>query len=281
MPQASVARPMLRARVRRRGLRGWLFGCGVVSLACGGGRTVDDDSYPSRYARAVCEVMDRCCLQNGLEFDSGNCQLGAAGFVASGRERALAAGAVEDTMSQDQCIEAAVSLTSSCTPFAGDALTTFPCSRTWFGPRSTGEACTADVECASSNVGRGACYLLTDPAEDPVGVCVIETPEARVGDVCGAPPGLDPPLTLAVCRVSGLRCDVATHTCQRRREVGEECSFFEPCVGNAFCDASGLCVAALNAGTSCSEDQECLSGFCMDEICANNGVGRPLPCVGQ
>lgn len=254
----------------------------LVASACGSCHSGDgaDSSYAARYARAVCGVLGPCCSDNGLGFDHDGCVLGGAGFVQSGVDRAVAAGATLDTEAADACITGAVRLTKSCQPIASDPAVAAACARVFVGHGKPGAACSTDFDCERSKSDHGACQngSLADGGAAS-GICVLRVAPAVVGDGCLAPRG--GPFTVADCEASGLYCNVGSRACAEKQPPGAACGLLLPCAPGTHCDAGGHCAATLAAGEACTSDASCSSQLCLRGHCARNFPGSLAPCTGQ
>lgn len=51
------------------------------------------------------------------------------------------------------------------------------------------------------------------------------------------------------------------------------CASDADCAAGYFCDAANSCVAKKNNGDSCSDTNQCTSGFCVDGYCCNSSCG--------
>ena len=242
---------------------------GAVVVACSS--KSPDEKYASDFADAVCQSMEPCCTQNGFTFDKGNCELGSAGFVQSGNDAALKAGAVFDQQSADACVAAIRQLAQSCKSGADDPTLSAPCSHVWSGTKAAGSACTSDFDCAPG-AGRGVCLS---------NLCVVLTSGAKVGDTCssGSQP---PPASLADCKAAGLQCDaLGSKTCIAKTAIGASCGPLTTCVDGAFCDTtSNQCATTLATGTACTSNEQCTSKACISNKCAANDLGTSKPCNG-
>jgi len=257
---------------------------GAASMgACGGeeDERTPVEVYASQYGDATCAVWESCCRANGLSFDRGKCGLFAAIYIQGDVDRHVAAGATFDASAADACIKAAVEATRSCTKNEDNRETRGACAKVWSGPKKTGEKCKSDMECASSTAGAGVCVGASSTVE---GTCAVRTPNGELGDVCGKTPNAaEVPETVADCGPE-LQCNLLSQTCSARVALGgTNCGDFNPCEKGLFCDASGVCVAGLDAGAACDQNvpEQCKSRTCINGTCAENAVGTLTPCTGE
>ncbi len=251
----------------------------VASSGCHSGMA-EDDTYAARYARSVCAVLGPCCVANGLSFDRDACLRGGAGYVSSGVERAVAAGAVLDAEAADACITGAARLTKSCRPISSDPAVAAACGRAYVGRKQPGAACGADSECADRAPGHGSCQMGASGDGGPAGFCVVRSGPAAAGDGCLAP--AEGPFGVADCDATpGLYCNVLSGKCATKQAVGDACGLLLPCAEGAFCDDAGHCAPTLAAGSACATSAACASGLCLRGRCAQNAPGSLAPCTGQ
>jgi hypothetical protein len=120
-----------------------------------------------------------------------------------------------------------------------------PCAGVIKGPVAIGESCTSDRDCDGSagvscvrrgGQSRGSCQI-----PEPVGA----------GQRC-----LDP---RQVCP-DGFYCD--GNNCIAAKQPGEVCATTYECAPAGYCTPSSACAARVGVGTTCSVDDDCLSGLC-------------------
>jgi hypothetical protein len=128
------------------------------------------------------------------------------------------------------------------------------CSRLVDGETDEGDPCSSDFDC--NMVEENRCVIKPGFIE---GTCQI--PE----DVGGGERCDDP---AAVCE-EGFYCD--GRNCIAVLVDDEVCTNDAECGSAALCvlggDASGLCTPKHEAREACTTDQECLSGFCVNDTC--------------
>lgn len=276
MPRMRRARPFA-VRGRRPAFAGL---AAAFAVACGSDESKSPiELYATQYANAVCSAMEKCCTDNALTFDSNACELGGAGFVQRGVDENVAAGATFDADLADKCIAAAAAATAKCTTVAADPAANAACAIVFSGPKKAGEKCTADIECQSSTKGQGVCI---GAGNGMSGTCATKTPDAALGDVCGKTAAGPAPATVADCDANGFQCNILSQTCSPLVDLGGSCGQFNRCRSGLFCDDSGVCAAALDAGAVCSENrpEQCASGVCVRGKCGANAVGTPKACTG-
>lgn len=62
--------------------------------------------------------------------------------------------------------------------------------------------------------------------------------------------------------------EAASYTCRSYPSAGQSCAdSWGTCVEGSYCDQTLICRAQLAAGNACTEDEECLSYDCSDDLC--------------
>jgi hypothetical protein len=169
-------------------------------------------------------------------------------------------GAKFDPKAANECIAGLRQVVKACE--IGNAEVTLlndACSRVYAGTKKPGEACKANLECASSPEGRAYCVAWTKDA--PAGSCVIRKFPAASGDVCDTSTARP---VIAVCdsaETSELQCDEPTKTCKARIAIGESCATSaDGCVKGAYCNSkTRRCEPTLAAGAECGDTTDCSS----------------------
>ena len=151
-----------------------------------------------------------------------------------------------------------------------------------------------DDDCADCTTCDGAASCMpvadgTDPlndcdTQDPTtcgttGVCASGACELwGPFTVCGAATCSAATLTAQLCDGAGSCGSVgviscAPYTCNAAGDAcRESCQSNAHCVGTIQCDvSSGTCLSDLPLGSSCTQSNQCTSGFCVDGVCCENG----------
>jgi hypothetical protein len=119
-----------------------------------------------------------------------------------------------------------------------------------------GDAC-ADGGCCEDRF----CVAAGDPCGDPE-TCLSVTYTPR--GTC----------TAGTCR-PGTSVSCSPYRCGRDR-CADSCRDDGDCVGEAFCNAAGLCAGDLADGAPCDRREQCASGICARGVCCDRDC--PGPC---
>jgi hypothetical protein len=215
----------------------------------GSGRLRTETGFCTEWARAVCNanVIEAC------DFDVDACREWELQYCLE-----LIPPGYRSSSYAEDCIDAAKTAFSDATITAAEYSEVFQlggdCSRLVDGGASEGDPCSSDFDC--NMVEENRCVIKPGAVE---GTCQI--PE----DVGGGERCDD---AAAVCE-DGFFCE--SRNCLAVFEPGETCTNDAECGSAARCvlgdDNSGTCTEKLAAREACTTDLECLSGFCVNELC--------------
>jgi MYXO-CTERM domain-containing protein len=205
----------------------------VLLVGCGGGSgssTVTIQSFPQKYAEALCAKNFGCCdaaeLSGKTMATCVDMNETALTFLTTEIQASQAQGRASfDPKASGTCVDSLKAMT--CEEFKQGASANMTACMALIMPKvAMGGACTQPYECTTGNC-EGA-----DTTADPVvdGTCAAATPVVAVGASCAGN---------AAC-VEGAYCDFTTTTCQPRKGVGETCTSSDECT-NSCDDTTGKC----------------------------------------
>lgn len=289
---------------------GWL-GVLAVLVACGkaegGSGPVPREQLSARVAAIACEGLGSCCQSSGFTFDVANCKQLRAAQIDQNLLELDTASVEYDDRAAGECLDA-LAANSKCGGLDEDGAGA--CERIFRGTIALGEPCTTHEECreernqrvrciSDDRLGNGVCTLDEDGIPSRHGefaeACFTTCFE---GDDCSfgsAPvpvpgpgePAAQPAEPAACYRADGLWCDFGTGSpsCARLVPLGEPCTGYDSCAGEAFCAGdTGVCSAPRANRQPCSADDECQSGSCsFDGPALEPGAPDPIQsyCVEQ
>ncbi len=293
----------------------WVLGAVSVVAGCGksedGADPIPKAELPTRAASALCDSMSSCCSKSGYAFDSAGCKQYQSAEIAQNLAEYDPAKVAYDAQAAGDCLEAIASH-SACGDFDEDDAPA--CERVFLGKLAPGALCSNSQECRREPGQYVYCTSSDGLAPE---VCTVESPSpgttlgrGQAGDSCiiscnddncfgpGAPtepapgPGAAPipaPDPVACYRTDGLFCDAGM--CAPLIAVGQPCTSYEACRGEAFCNFNTqVCTAPLPNGEACEGDSQCQSGACNDappssdplapfQVCAPAGTVSAADCA--
>jgi hypothetical protein len=192
-------------------------------IGCGGSNNVSIESFPQKYAEALCSKNFECCDASELTGRSmstcvtDNQQVLA--FVVAEINTSQAQGrASYDPAASGTCIDSLKAM--SCDQFKQGIGGNMAACMAFITPKvALGGACTQGYECTTTNC-QGA---VTDPPMD--GMCAAAPVLADVNQSCAANECVDT-----------AYCESATTTCQPKKGAGETCVSSDECLNT--CDTA-------------------------------------------
>ncbi|MBC8072114.1 MAG: hypothetical protein IAG13_27585 [Deltaproteobacteria bacterium] len=234
--------------------------------------TVAFDDIEEHFDRAYCERMFECQCEQGRWFES----VGACEQSVRDQAEQLRAVPQGDGISYDPaCVGArvdaldALGCATELDPAADDCASRCPI---FHGERGVDEACSLDATNQYSDCAAGLSCNIQECDYDPV--TGAETCTGSCTDPCAPQPGGG----CGTCDQDSY-CDWNIEECVPLPRVGDSCSNSGRCFGDAFCDASAVCVAQVELGGPCSGHRQCESGYCPAGSCAAL-PGRGDSCAG-
>jgi hypothetical protein len=240
--------------------------------------------------------MEPCCASNGRPGDGGVCEasLHKSGFT---RDSALTAACLTEI---DQMASA-----SACVPDVANLQD--PCVRIFdepSGPRSPGQTCTTNADCAGSSGTITICTPAPTPnntAAPPI--CVSRAvggsgdspclgtifPDGLTLDYGVVLPGTTTPVSHGfICeRQAGLYCDPSSRKCSALLAAGDPCTFADACASRV-CPSDGTCRSIVSAGQSCAAavcdaTSTCdpVSAVCTTKAAAGSSCTDSSQCAGS
>lgn len=275
---------------------------------------VDDGSaefqFLTEYAAQVCAMYRPCCEREGMGYDDTGCTDWFRGVTSAYFQGQLAPGIAEECLNALADARAADDDRCANVPRFDEATFRQRCRQALRTPATQGAElggdCLLDSDCASAEVGQGTvvCYS---------GTCMLER-RGQVGDGPCNVHGRSVPTELYTCNAADdLYCDPLDDVCKPRLDDGERCP--EPsacretarCTGgvcrtlpglgeeclNAVAGAGGFCRSktacdpvtlvcgpGFEAGATCREAAQCLSGLCHNRECIGSDFTLKLNCMG-
>jgi hypothetical protein len=215
----------------------------------GNSRIRTEDGFCTEWARVVCNAN----VVSACDFDVESCREWERQYC-----RDLVPAGYRPSDYAEECIDAAKTAFSDATITAEEASEVLnlcgDCSRLVDGGAAEGDACSSDFDCDMVEDNR--CVIKPGAVE---GTCQVPTPAAG-GQRCTG---------LAVVCDEGNYCN--GQNCVEVLESGDTCTNDAECGSAALCvlgaDSTGSCTPKLAARQPCTTGLECLSGFCVNEIC--------------
>jgi hypothetical protein len=96
-------------------------------------------------------------------------------------------------------------------------------------------------------------------------ICTAGT--GNLGDTCMVPDGDDGQTKRSLLCPFDSRCDRTSMTCVSRVADGEACTSSTACQRSSYCADRTTCTAKKDIDEDCRDNEECLSGVCLDEGC--------------
>jgi hypothetical protein len=235
----------------------------------------------------ICSTMFAChWLGPYLFADEEDCVAGRTAHCASlyrpdgaGADAIEACAAAFPTVSCDDSLKAVLN---------GPAWAGFPTECYWTGPRSDGEACETNLQCASGicggydsdGMGCGTCQPLKTEGEACTGPCGPGL--ACVGGTCSALSHIGGPCVGAAHCLAGGWCDGGT--CAPLLDVGEPCETASHCgYSSPVCNAVTHQCDALDPpaaiGEACFETPDGSLGLCAGAGCQLEAGATSGTCV--
>ncbi len=110
-----------------------------------------------------------------------------------------------------------------------------------------------------------SCYLVMQDSQNRQSFCKKRNYNTQLGEFCD--------LTLNLCG-AGLRCDQNTQLCVARTPNDQDCIDSNDCLLGSAC-YQGTCTGQVDLGAACSEHQQCVTGFCSNNVCENQPTSQP------
>jgi hypothetical protein len=258
----------------------------MLLAACRGGTAdtvvaspspADKPEFVAARAAAANDFWRACCARLwGVDFDAGAWRDAGVFDPYAGYYPAPEAHLAYDPALGAECIAGLRAAARSCalTKAAADAL-----DRACFAYRGTlpaGAGCTDGVECAAPASGRAVCSRGSPMTTSASGTCTVLDRGAE-GDLCD--PFADAGALHFCDPADGLVCGEAG-ACERRRTLGAACvrisRYADLCADGSYCGDTGKCAARKATGSACHSSEECLSGICSRDLCADT---EPVPSV--
>jgi hypothetical protein len=292
--------------------------CGVVvwlalagSQGCGGGSKNPADEFADIYctevapccARAVLPTDGQTCHQRLASLAQGNLYNAQAGRACLADVRAQAsAGTLCAALVQSSLPPACASVygTTSSGKQPGESCSAASnCAASSEGEvacvslpssqdlakcqvRVAGKA--GDTPCVGTRDGADIIpYLDNDATEIPARAFVCNIADGlrcRFG-TCTKMVAADGHCSLSWDCVPSAFCDPSTSTCKPRVASGGKCVTSDPveCMDGYYCGASaGQCTAKVANGGSCNASSMCGSGYCLNQVCAEDWTGLEPLC---
>jgi hypothetical protein len=237
---------------------------GLWSIQCSssddpkGPRFPDASSFCSGWAQAECpQTVISTCLATSQEVCVANRQAACTTNVIA---PALADQLAYDSSRAEGCIAAVGSAYSDAkiTSAEQKSMTT-ACEFVFSGTRTRGATCSKDADCKQSEQLRCVVhYASVTDAANIQGTCQLPA-QVAAGASCSA--------AEQQC-ANDYYCDSGSH-CVQRGQIGNECGPQTPCASDGKC-SEDKCVAKLDDGMSCTSNEECTSGYCIElvNLCA-------------
>ena len=220
-------------------------GCGGAS---GGGSTAAA-TFPARFARDWCAMMNRCCAASGGTAVP-SCEATVAAEWTSNANQAIADGATFDDSTAARCLDLIRAADCASTETMALVELSRTCDESYHGAIPPGGACHASLSCAAPMVDGG----VSGAASCVNSACVQVTWQA---------PG-------AACNGATLACDprgtCVNGICLVLPADGEECA--GSCRPGAYC-SGGLCRRFGGLGDTCAVSSDCVSNRCSGNKCAS------------
>jgi len=276
----------------------------VASPGCKSDKEDPGTVFITRY----CDIYKPCCVAAGLPGDGTACRAlfasaasPQASYVATAGEACLSG--LQAISGQPGFCEGDVGPPSTCAQAFGGAV----------------GVCIQDSDCPAPAEGDARCVSGFANGAD-VRKCQVQIRGASGGTPCvgsvrgdvalySGTTGDIPDMGYLCYADDGLRCDGTA--CVSLKAEGETCELFSDCGDATFCDATtGLCAARkplgascidqpleceegrfcdpgpltcaaqLDVGVACTANVQCLTGNCLDDLCAVTPTGGPNPLCG-
>lgn len=253
---------------------------------------VSEAQLTAEFAPLFCQVAQTCCLDEATPYDPAGCEA-----VAAERLTPLP-GYVFDAKTGAQCLQGLREAANTQACMGG---LPSPCFYLYRGMSAPGQACATNSDCAIDARGITTCNLVEaiceldirakagDPCTDGCSVasvclgggdgsfpdyiksvCWHEDGLTCEIEGCVALPGVGQDCTIfGQCNMQG-RCDEETDKCVPRLAIGEgPCTGDTDCVAGSHCadGAPRVCTKLLQAGSACTESQQCCGGCIGGEVC--------------
>jgi hypothetical protein len=250
-------------------LGGGLLGACLVLSACGKSKEdpaaaspVALEQFAASFAQALCGNMAECCDGNS-GFDQQHCEADAKSTMQASIDKQVTPETTYDAQAAGECLRVmAANATCGNTDKIGFVES---CVHMAVGKLADGAACKFSAECKS-----GVC--LTQGETGP-GVCLVDgrAKHGKAGDECETTcdqdfPCIGPSSSVGCYVEDGLRCSLGK--CESLHAKGEACFGSADCVAGLAC-VNEACAPKLEEGGSCSENEDCASGFCQEGTCTN------------
>jgi hypothetical protein len=228
--------------------------------SCGAAVSINCSPYVCgpNACKTACTTNDDClapftCQGSG---STKSCALKPNGVACSAGSECISGNCVDGvccgTPSCPACNSCGVNGAGSCAPL---------------GAGATDARCGATSPCGKTNVcdGAGACRNSTAVCQAAACNGTTFTPaQSCAGTAATACPAGTP------TSCGAYACDVATG-CKTT------CAADTDCAAGSFCNPAGKCISRGTQGDSCSKDNECGAGHCVDGVCCNTtGTSCPL-----
>jgi hypothetical protein len=259
-------------------------------------KPVPSDQVAARYAEIRCSSIESCCQKHGVAIDGGRCRQALRADIQSNLDDMLNLHVTYDAEAAGACLDAFAAVASCDLDADEDALEEISaCERIYHGQQAVGAACTDSDECQEGPGESAYCDQPYDAVTQTTGpgVCKVRkrivlkhgTQGGPCQRSCGASscsdvieeatdaaplPDPNPGQGIACHRSDNLYCD-SNSTCQPLLALGQPCTSYDQCAGDAFCDVGGAVVGTLTCtaprplGGACESGSHCQSGRCDTE----------------
>ncbi len=250
------------------------------------------DEFGDREPEACIGVFTGTIADDGECFLNEECVSGYCNTDTTCPGTCEAAVAAGDACTQtDECVTGAKCVLDECTVFTAPVTAGNPCDadEDWCAEglfcHPTTEECTtrlaegSDCENVSENECEAGtlCFGVGDAQKTCIALTIVTTADAvcdyGAGTMCAAYNDL-------TCAIDDFQA--FTGTCQTSKKLNEVCFDSTNLVmtgcdmfADLFCDMSGgyqtdgTCTAKKAGGAACTDSEQCLSGFCDNDLCAD------------
>jgi hypothetical protein len=238
--------------------------------------SVPEEEFVAEFGGASCVGLAVCCQEAGHGFNAAQCQALTSAPVNTDPSLTY------DPRVAGECLNAVQNAEVACD--SGGAAPA-ACDRVYQGSLQPGEACSEDVQCATSDLGEAECDLFDS-------VCTV-TRRGVLGDACSASceevgtggyvcTGGDsslPPYQAVHCyRDDGVSCEEGV--CSPIAAIGEPCTSVFSCGPDTYCDSEGgVCAAVALVSESCDTKSCVAAAYCADDATCRALGHEGEPCT--
>jgi hypothetical protein len=235
---------------------------GLSLLHCSGSdkkapKYPDTTEFCKGWAEAQCwdMVVDTCVASSKETCISNRQSVCTADLVTP----ALNAQLTYDSSNAEGCVDAVRNAYSDAKITNTDEKAmTEACELVFSGTETQGAACSKDADCKQSKGLKCVVHYATSTSDGGTaeGTCQVPSPTPVAGGASCSEPEQQ-------CAV-GYHCGTSSH-CDQDEPKDASCSSQDPCAEGYKC-ASDKCVEKLAQGSTCTADDQCLSGYCVETV---------------